>query len=212
MRTIIDIYNEYKIPPNLQIHQLQVAAVALQICDSTNLSIDKENVIKACLLHDMANIVKYDLHNEYSGLEIDDLDYWRVVQKEYIEKYGADDHQATYSLIKEMNLPEPLFKLLEKNLQLISREDINMSDVESCICKYADMRLSPHGVMPLKERLEEWQRRASAYVSYETMYNIYEIYKQVEEKIFTSSSIKPEDINDNSIANRVEKLRNTNIL
>ena len=34
MRKILDIYDEYKIMPNLQEHMLRVAAVASLICDN----------------------------------------------------------------------------------------------------------------------------------------------------------------------------------
>ena len=41
MKKITEIYKEYKIMPNLQMHQYRVAAVAMQICESLNIKIDE---------------------------------------------------------------------------------------------------------------------------------------------------------------------------
>ncbi len=61
MRKISEIYEEYKIMPNLREHQLRVAAVAAQICDNFNKPLNKKEIITACLLHDMGNIIKFKL-------------------------------------------------------------------------------------------------------------------------------------------------------
>ena len=63
MKNITDIYEKYKIMPLLAMHQIRVAAVAMMICDSLSVPIDKDSVIKACLLHDIGNIIKFDLNH-----------------------------------------------------------------------------------------------------------------------------------------------------
>ncbi len=56
---IIEIYNKYYLPENLQMHMLRVAACSNLIIDNWNGSkIDKESIIRVCLLHDMGNMVK----------------------------------------------------------------------------------------------------------------------------------------------------------
>ncbi len=56
---IIEIYNKYYLPENLQMHMLRVAACSNLIIDNWNgLEIDKESIIRVCLLHDMGNMVK----------------------------------------------------------------------------------------------------------------------------------------------------------
>ena len=59
---IFNIYAKYKIPPQLQTHQLRVAAVAKTICEHLwpKLS-DMRTIISTCLVHDMGNIIKFDL-------------------------------------------------------------------------------------------------------------------------------------------------------
>lgn len=56
---IIDIYNKYHLPENLQMHMLRVAACSNLIIDNWNgQKLDKEAIIRVCLLHDMGNMVK----------------------------------------------------------------------------------------------------------------------------------------------------------
>ena len=57
VRKISEIYAEYKIMPNLQMHMYRVAAVASLIYDNFNEPLNKEEIITACLLHDMGNII-----------------------------------------------------------------------------------------------------------------------------------------------------------
>ena len=57
---ILEIYNKYHLPENLQMHMLRVAACSNLIIDNWNgLDIDKQAIIRVCLLHDMGNMVKY---------------------------------------------------------------------------------------------------------------------------------------------------------
>ena len=56
---IINIYQKYHIPKNLQLHMLRVSACAKLITNNwKNKEINKESIIRVCLLHDMGNIVK----------------------------------------------------------------------------------------------------------------------------------------------------------
>ncbi len=50
------IYKKYKIMPQLQEHMFRVAAVALLICENFEDSLPKEDIVTACLLHDMGKI------------------------------------------------------------------------------------------------------------------------------------------------------------
>jgi 5'-deoxynucleotidase YfbR-like HD superfamily hydrolase len=47
---------------NLQLHQLRVAAVGQIICESIPDFDETEEVVTTCLLHDMGNIIKFDLN------------------------------------------------------------------------------------------------------------------------------------------------------
>ena len=59
--TISDIYKKFATPPNLQQHLLTVTKVALYIAGNfKNSEININNLKIAALLHDLANIVKFD--------------------------------------------------------------------------------------------------------------------------------------------------------
>ncbi len=60
MKNASEIYAEYRLMPNLKQHQFRVAAVAEIICKNLSEVVDKDNIILACLYHDMGNIIKFD--------------------------------------------------------------------------------------------------------------------------------------------------------
>ncbi len=66
---ILAIYNKYHLPENLQMHMLRVAACSNLIIDNwTGIDIDKDAIIRVCLLHDMGNMVK--IPEDFSNLKI----------------------------------------------------------------------------------------------------------------------------------------------
>src|SRR6185436_12957768 len=112
-RKINELYDEYKIMPNLREHMFRVAAVASLICDNFEGEINKKDIVSACLLHDMGNIVKFklDLHphlNEPKGME-----YWQQVQEEFRNKYSNDDHLANCLIAKEIGVNKRVVELIE---------------------------------------------------------------------------------------------------
>jgi len=100
-RKISEIYREYKTMPSLQEHMLRVGAVASLICDNFYESLPKEEIITACLLHDMGNIIKSQLGYFKDFPETKNLEYWKKVKDEYIEKYGKDEHVAVIIIAKK---------------------------------------------------------------------------------------------------------------
>src|SRR3989344_2472976 len=100
---ITEIYEKYKIPPNLQLHQLRVAGVASIICDNFDKPLDKGSIITTCLLHDMGNILKFNFDifpEEFYGKQ--GRAYWEKVKQEFKEKYGEDEHKATHAIAEEL--------------------------------------------------------------------------------------------------------------
>lgn len=196
--------------PGLQMHQLRVGAVARLICESFPERLDSQNVISACLLHDMGNIIKSDLITFPEFLEPQGLEYWRKVKDDFIQKYGSDDHEATWAIAKELSIPEKAFSYLGtigfRSLQKVLESD----SFERKICSYSDMRVGPHGVLPLEERLAEAHKRyagkkhAIASDQFNTLANA---VREIEKQIFRKVRIKPEDINDESVRQAIMDLR-----
>ena len=220
---ITDVYKKYKIMPMLELHQLRVAAVANIICESINQEVDKENIIKACLLHDMGNIIKFKLGKIPEAVEPLGIEYWQEVQNSYINKYGKDEHQATLDIINELGQDNLIYDLVNCVGFHTAKENRESNDFNRKICAYADMRVTPYGVTSLQERLDNLKERyhgenktANLDLGYEkdsleTHIEARELFetslKEIEKQIFENCVFKPEDINDDSVKQIIDNLK-----
>lgn len=158
---IQDIYDRYTIPPILQRHMYTVTAlgryVAEAIHDSTQPSksnIDIDLITQALLLHDMGNIVKFDLSKPVLIAE-DELTYWQDIQKEFIEKYGSGDHVATINIVKELGVSQNIVALLAATADMETALSTLGKDLNFAIMFYADFRVGPQGVLSLDARIDD---------------------------------------------------------
>lgn len=104
---IIEIYKKYYLPENLQMHMLRVAACSKLILENWNgPELNKEAVIRVCLLHDMGNIVKIpeDFSKDKNFIE---------TRKKYFEKYGTNDHEINLEIGKKEGLTEEEIIILD---------------------------------------------------------------------------------------------------
>ncbi len=209
--TIEAIYKMYKIMPNLQEHMLRVAAVASLICDNLAEPIDKENVVAACLLHDMGNIIKFKLDAFPKFLEPEGLEYWQAVKNEYIEKYGSNEYTASINIAKELNVTERVIELIKSISFLGASDNADKSDFGKKIVEYCDDRVDPFGIVSLEKRLTDLRTRY-AHRDKERGPSFREAFEKavriMEKQIFSKCKIKPEDINDESIKPIISELRN----
>lgn len=211
MKNITEIYKEYKIMPNLVKHQIRVAGVAMQICESFDMGIDKESIIKACLLHDMGNIIKFKLDHFPEWNEPLGTDYWQKIKDDFILKYGNDEHQASLNIAKELGVSTYICELINSvdssHIEAIFKD----SEFGKKICIYADNRVTPHGVVSAEEHSLEahirYKNHPHAFSEESRLFFNENIYL-IEKQIFSHTKIKPEDINDESIKNYLEKLEN----
>ena len=210
-KSIEDIYKKYKIPPSLQRHMLWVAAVASMICDNFEESLLKEDIVTACLLHDMGNIVKYDMDVFPDLLEPEGAEYWKKVQEEFMQKYGKDDHQANLKIVKELGLSINIIQFVDRvdfPLWCANSRDNNMGNK---IMIYSDSRVCPHGIVSYEERMEEgrkrYQDRKDNNLKEEERKKLVACGKDIEKQIFAKCKIKPEDINDETVKQIIEKLK-----
>ncbi len=218
MRTISEAYTTYRIPPNLQMHQLRVAAVGKTICDSFDTPIDTQAVVLACLLHDMGNIIKFDFSLPLDD-KAEDIPHWREVQREFIEQYGTDEHAATLDIIKEIGVDAAVMELINGvGFSKLERTRDNGS-LEQKVCEYADLRVAPTGVVSLDERIKEGRARYSARNDVrsdlaldDARHSVLVVaIHQIEQQIFAHASIKPEDITNESAGPTIEALRSYNV-
>lgn len=214
MKTVQEIYSEYKIMPNLQEHQLRVAEVAKIIAENFNGNLDVESIVTACLFHDMGNILKSDLARFPEFVEEKGIEYWQGVKDEFFQKYGPDEHVATQMIAKEVGLNAGAMECLNhigfSNLGVNEKSD----SFENKICNYSDMRVGPHGIISFEERLIDGQKRYASskhVVASEKFEELAQSGRMIENQIFRQSKIRPEEINDEKIKGLLEQLRNKEI-
>lgn len=203
---IIKIYNKYYLPENLQMHMLRVAACSNFIMDNWNgPNIDKEAIIRVCLLHDMGNIVK--IPEDFS----DDENFIKI-RKKYIAKYGTNDHEINLEIGKIEGLSNEEMEILDGKRSRKNEETLKSNSYERKICAYCDQRVAPNGVVGIKERLEDAKVRYkdkhfSVWSNEEKANYLIKCSLEIEKQIFQYCSLKPEEINDRSIESYIKKLK-----
>ncbi|QQG38236.1 MAG: HD domain-containing protein [Candidatus Kaiserbacteria bacterium] len=215
MKTAEDIYDEYKIMPSLQLHQLRVAAVGKLICESFKEAVDQRTVVSACLFHDMGNILKFDLAVFPEFLEPQGLSYWQSVKADYEKKYGTDQHAATLQIARELGLSDFTITCIDAVAFSKAEKTLAEGSWEEKICEYADTRVGPRGVLPMVERLEEGRKRyldrqvkTGVNVPQDRFDQLLEVERKMEQQIFSHASVRPEAIIDESIDPMIRELRN----
>ena len=207
---IIEIYKKYHLPENLQMHMLRVAACSNLIIDNWNgLKIDKESIIRVCLLHDMGNMVK--IPEDFSK----DQEFLKI-RKKYFNKYGTNDHEINLEIGKQEGLTEQELTILDGKRSRKNEETLKSNSYERKICAYCDQRVAPDGVVSIKERLEDAKVRyknkpLSVWSNEEKANHLIECSLGIEKQIMQYCKLKPEDINDFSIKEYIEKLKTYNI-
>lgn len=213
---ILEIYEKYQIMPQLQEHQLRVAGVALFILNSFDPEIDSENVIKACLLHDMGNILKFDLKNSHLLLKKEiDVEYWQKVKDEYFKKYGSDEHQASLEIAKEIGASQRVLELIDCIRFNRVEDNVSTKDFGKKICEYSDDRVGLFGVVSLEQRFVDlrvrYGHRHTEWGAEEARKFFENSVREIEKQIFTRCNIKPSDIMETLILEIREKLRDFKI-
>lgn len=212
---IQEIYDQYKIMPQLQLHQLRVASVASIICDDFSEPLDKRSIISACLLHDMGAMSKIKLdifpeHTKKAG-----MDYWKKVQQNFIKKFGREEKAALHRIVEKLRLDKNVIELIRGFGFDNTPEIYKSEDPQLKICVYSDMRVSPNGVVTLQERLNEAkiryltvQRGIYSKTQFET--NI-PLWEEIEKKIFSLCKVNQKQITDKKVEPLLQSLRNYKI-
>ena len=204
---IIEIYKKYHLPENLQIHMLRVAACSNLIIDNwKGKEIDKEAIIRVCLLHDMGNMVK--IPEDFSKNE-----EFIKIRKKYFDKYGTNDHEINLEIGKQEGLKEKEIIILDGKRSRKNEETLKSNSYEIKICAYCDQRVAPDGVVGIKERLEDAKIRykckpLSVWSNEEKANYLIECSLGIEKQIMEHCKLRPENINDESIKTYVEELKN----
>ncbi|MEK7617831.1 MAG: HD domain-containing protein [Patescibacteria group bacterium] len=206
--------------PQLQEHMLRVAGVAEIITDNIDLSrpsatlpmpgegnIDKQAIIIACLLHDMGNIVKFDFSRFPEMVEEKGVEYWEKIKQETLKKYGANSHEATRNMLKELGVSERILELVDAVGFDQGEANMQSADFGKKICAYADMRVLPKGAGSLEDRMADLRVRYKDHPEGAENREVFEqALREIEKQIFEKCKIRPEEITDENIRQKLEKL------
>ena len=204
--TISEIYRALKNPPNLQQHMLRVAKVSLFILNHwQGKPIHKELLIKAALLHDVGNIVKFNIkkYPHFLGEEQNRAQYWIAVQEEMIKKYGTDDHLTTKSMLNELGVADKIVNTIYSMSYWNAPAIKDSDDWVLKILLYSDLRVSPNGIISIRERLDDLYSRLEKYKNRIDLSNAgTEIEKQIQQNLNANII----DINDETTKTDENKL------
>jgi hypothetical protein len=213
---VLKIYNKYQIMPQLQQHQLRVAGVAKVVCENFKLDIDADNIIKACLLHDLGNIVKFNFDQTKQFMpelaESENLEAWKKVKKKFISKYGPDSHIATGLMAEELGVGQRVRELVDCVGFEQGNDNSQSTDFGKKICAYSDIRVCPGGICSLEQRMGDlrlrYQNHPEGLTDRESFENS---LRQIQAQIFMHCKIKPEDITPSAVAPHIESLKGLDI-
>ena len=202
---IIEIYNQYHLPENLQMHMLRVAACTNLILDNwTGKPIDRKAITRVSLLHDMGNMVKIPEEGQ-------DREFIEIRRK-YYEKYGTNDHAINMLIGKNLGLSKKELEILNGKRSRKNEQTAKSDNYEIKICAYCDQRVAPDGVVSLKERLEDAKIRykdkpLSVWSNEEKANQLIKLALEIEEQVMRYCKLKPEDINNQSIQPYIDRLK-----
>lgn len=146
----------YQIPPNLQRHMLQVAAVGELLREHwQGPPVHWQVVRMTLLLHDMGNIIKFK--RPFLGELESDAPHWEQVQQAYVAKYGSNVHEATGDIIRELPLAPSLQKQVLHTLDGMQKMFNHQSDLswETRVVEFADCVVTPAGITDFETRMAD---------------------------------------------------------
>lgn len=159
---IVAIYKNNPVPQLLQQHQIRAAALGAYLSDNFENpnKVDKVLIIKSLLLHDMGNVIKFDLANNFLTTEENkNIKFWEAQQKIYKNKYNNDEHLATYQMVKELKNTEDVYEVLTHTGSSRLQEVLASPNFNLKIVTYADLRCAPFAVVKINERFDEIIKR-----------------------------------------------------
>jgi hypothetical protein len=148
----------------------------------------------------MGNIIKFNLARFPEFLGSEGLGYWEEVKKDFVAKYGPDEHMATHVIAKEIGVSARTGEYIDVVGFSNAAMTAQSGSLEKMICCYADQRVAPHGVVSLAERFEDGARRYAgrAHRITDTEYAAVQMaaLKETEKQIFAHTTIAPDAITE----------------
>lgn len=156
---------------------------------------------KLALVHDLGNLVRFDLekHSELLEEEQPNIEYWKLKKEEMKSKYGSDDHEATFKMLMEIDISDKAIEAIG------SKSFVNVGTIKDStswplkLLFYSDLRTMPFGIGSLKERNEELQARRPDLVGRPDFVNLVKSCFEIEMQIQKYLDCGVSEINDRTI-------------
>lgn len=206
---VSQVYKIYQTPKNLQEHMLRVASLASIIVENwIGTEINKESVIKACTIHDIAKPMNFDLAKQAQfGMSENEIEELRQLQNHIKTNFGTEEHQATVGIAKEIGCNANVVKYIDDLEWKYIPRLLGANEIDPLIPIYCDMRVGPKGVLTLQVRLEELKNRAEGNDYEDNVRN----GNVLEQLIVKSVSTDLNSITDEQINQKFEKLLDTEL-
>jgi 5'-deoxynucleotidase YfbR-like HD superfamily hydrolase len=204
-----EVYRDYQTPKNLQEHMLRVAALASIILENWKGSnIDKDNIIKACIIHDIAKPMNFDLAKQAQfGMSEEDIEKLRQLQITIKTNFGDDEHRATIGIAKTIGCNANIIKYLDNLEWKYIPKLLEINDNNSLLPIYCDMRIGTKGILTLAERLEDLKNRTNSDEYEANVMN----GNELEQLLFKNVNKDLNTITDENINQLFAKLININL-
>lgn len=190
---IDEVYQRFSVPQNLAEHMFRVFGVVCVISENwIGKPLNWNLLKKLALLHDLGNIVKFNLTGDELSL--------KETQKMMIDKYGADDHEATGNMVRELGFGDESIETIQSKSFGNSVAISESSNYLLKILYYADMRVLPNGVGTLEDRLSDVRNRMPKYTSRPDFEDLIGASKDIETQIQENVGILLSSINNETIA------------
>lgn len=157
--TIKELYAVAKVPPNLARHMLETATVGDAVLSRwIGSPIRSDALRKSLLVHDLGNLVKFQ--RPFLGEWSSSQEYWMTVQDALRSRFGLSAYDATLGLIREMSIDAEVTHLVEELCRL-QQNEIPLGEVswEVRIAEYADLCVSPAGIVGTQARIADIKER-----------------------------------------------------
>jgi hypothetical protein len=152
-----DVYEVLGLPAGLRLHMARTVGVVAAV--GRSVSGKQARIVKdvslAMALHDVGNVVMPIGNGELLAEPPQLLSRWCLYSHYTRSRYGENAHAATESILEDLGVKRPLIDLVERKSSRNFRSILCCKDPAEMLALYADMRVSPTGVVTILERHED---------------------------------------------------------
>jgi len=187
---------------------LRVAGVASIVSDHlTDIKLNKNLLVTIMLLHDMGNILKFDLSKPdlLDSTDQQRIDQIKSIQNKFKNNYSSDCDLATLSILKELGVGESGISLCRDSHGSDLPKFLHTNDWDKKISFYSDMRVGPFGIVSLDNRFQDLINRYPDSANQNRI--TWKLAQKLEHQIQLHCSLDLSTITDATVAPTIFKLQ-----